>query len=70
MRRRSVERHEQGSLLGGAIAYIASAGTLALGHFLWFALRIAYRSEPRMAAAAVCGGVCVATGVTLWVVVT
>jgi hypothetical protein len=70
MRERLVARNEAGSLLGGAIARVASIGTLALGHFLWVALRLAYRSEPRLAAAAACGGVCLITGVTVWVVVT
>lgn len=70
MRARSGARNERGNPIGGVIARVASIGTLALGHFLWFALRIAYRGEPRLAAAAACGCVCVATGLTLWVVVT
>jgi hypothetical protein len=70
MRARLGARNERGNPIGGVIARVASIGTLALGHFLWFALRIAYRGEPRLAAAAACGCVCVATGLTLWVVVT
>ncbi|KTF70008.1 hypothetical protein ACNFJ7_00700 [Sphingomonas sp. HT-1] len=68
MRERSRKRNDEGNVIGGAIAQAASVGTLALGHFLWFALRLAYRGEPRLAAAA--AFVCVATGVTLWAVVT
>ncbi|WP_084580548.1 hypothetical protein [Sphingomonas azotifigens] len=70
MRERSGARNDRGSPLGAAIAHVASIGTLVLGHFLWFALRIAYRGEPRLAAAAACGCVCLVTGVTVWVVVT
>lgn len=70
MRERSGARNDGGNVVGGAIAHVASLGTLALGHFLWFALRLAYRGEPRLAAAAACGCVCLATGVTVWVVVT
>jgi hypothetical protein len=70
MRGRSGVRNDLGNPIGVAIARVASIGTLALGHFLWFALRIAYRSEPRLAAAAACGCVCLVTGVTVWVVVT
>ncbi len=70
MRERSGVRNDLGNPVGGAIARVASIGTLALGHFLWFALRIAYRSEPRVAAAAACGCVCLVTGLTIWVVAT
>lgn len=70
MRERSGAGNDRGNPVGGAIAQVASIGTLALGHFLWFALRIAYRGEPRLAAAAACGCVCLVTGVTVWVVVT
>lgn len=68
MRARSEARNDRGNPIGGAIARVASIGTLALGHFLWVVLRIAYRSDPRMVAGTAC--VCIATGVTLWVVVT
>ncbi|GAA0741879.1 hypothetical protein CA233_23180 [Sphingomonas sp. ABOLD] len=70
MRGRSGARNDRGNPVGGAIAQVASIGTLALGHFLWFTLRIAYRSDPKLAAAAACGCVCVVTGVTVWAVVT
>ncbi|NLS29040.1 hypothetical protein S2M10_40540 [Sphingomonas sp. S2M10] len=70
MRERSGTGNDLGNPIGGAIARAASIGTLALGHFLWFALRIAYRSEPRLAAAAAGGVVCLATGLTIWAVVT
>ncbi|OAN57096.1 hypothetical protein [Sphingomonas sp. TDK1] len=70
MRARSGARNDLGNPIGGIIARIASIGTLALGHVLWFVLRIAYRGEPRLAAAAACACVCLVTGVTLWVVVT
>lgn len=70
MRVRLGEQHDRGHPLGGIIARVASVGTLALGHFLWFTLRIAYRSDPKLAAAAACCCVCVVTGVTVWVVVT
>ncbi len=70
MRERSGHRNDRGHPLGGIIARVASIGTLALGHFLWFTLRIAYRSDPKLAAAAAGCCVCVVTGVTLWVVVT
>ncbi|WP_010545880.1 hypothetical protein [Sphingomonas elodea] len=68
MRGRSGTRNDRGNPVGGAIARLASIGTLALGHFLWITLRIAYRGEPRLVAGGAC--VFVATGVTLWVVVT
>lgn len=70
MRGRSATRNDGGNPIGGAIARVASIGTLALGHFLWFTLRIAYRSDPKLAAAAACGCVCLVTGLTLWAVVT
>lgn len=68
MRGRSGVRNDRGNPVGAAVARLASIGTLALGHVLWIALRIAYRGDPRLVAGTAC--VCVATGVALWVVVT
>ncbi len=68
MRERSATRSELGNPIGGAIARVASIGTLALGHFLWIVLRVAYRNDPRLVAGTAC--ISIATAVTLWMVVT
>ncbi|WP_294330464.1 hypothetical protein [uncultured Sphingomonas sp.] len=68
MRARSGARNDRGNPIGAAIARLASLGTLALGHVLWIVLRIAYRGDSRLVAGTAC--VCIASGVTLWMVVT
>lgn len=52
--------------MGGAVARVASAGTQALGYFLWYLLRLLYRGEAKLVA--MFAGVFVAMGVTAWVV--
>ncbi len=52
---------------GAVIANVMSLGARGLGYFLWGALRIAYRGDPKMIA--LFGGVIAAVALIVWLLV-